>query len=381
MKDRLRIAVLSRNFSATGGGAERYSVAVARQLSQHFEVHVFAQFFDAGFPGIEYHRLPCPIARPRWINQLYFAWASWWATRKGFDVVLSHENTWHGDIQVVHVQPIKHNLFVGRTGFQRALRLLKVCSSVRLLAYLWLESARYRATPGRHVVLTSGALRNAMLVSYPHTGSMLKVIAPAVEIVNGPFTPELRVAARKRLGLPQQVPLLLFVANDMRKKGLPTLLAALEHLPGVNLAVVGSGDHLDAMRLASDKALKERVHFLGKLDDVADAYQAAVCLVHPTLEDTYAMVVLEAMAYGLPVVVSSERYCGIAAELRSETDALVLEKPQDSDALAVAIHRLLTSPELAAKLSSNGLAFARSRTWGAVGQAYAQLMRARIKSA
>jgi len=55
-----------------------------------------------------------------------------------------------------------------------------------------------------------------------------------------------------------------------------------------------------------------RVYFLGALSSVDVAYQAADCLVHPTLEDTFAMVVLEALAHGLPVVVSSARYCGIA---------------------------------------------------------------------
>ena len=50
---------------------------------------------------------------------------------------------------------------------------------------------------------------------------------------------------------------------------------------------------------------------------------------------------LEALAHGLPVVVSAARYCGIAALLTHELDALILENPRDATALAQALQRLL----------------------------------------
>ena len=84
---RLRIAVLSRIFSSTGGGAERYSIALVEQLAQRHEIHVFAQAIHHQWPGVQYHRIAQPFNRPRWLNQLWFAYASWWRTRRGFDVV------------------------------------------------------------------------------------------------------------------------------------------------------------------------------------------------------------------------------------------------------------------------------------------------------
>ena len=143
MSERLRIAVLSRNFSTTGGGAERYSIALVEQLAVRHEVHVFAQAIAHDFPGVNYHRIPMPMERPRWINQLYFGWKTWRATRTGFDIVHSHENSWHGNVQTVHVLPVKHTLFAGKRGLALALRWLKVVTSPRLLAYLWLEKRRY----------------------------------------------------------------------------------------------------------------------------------------------------------------------------------------------------------------------------------------------
>ena len=108
---RQKIAVLSRNFSTTGGGAERYAVAVVEQLAQRHEVHVFTQQVGNRIAGVTYHPVALPLRRPRWINQMYFATATWWATRRGFDVVHSHENSWHGQVQTVHVLPVKQLRF------------------------------------------------------------------------------------------------------------------------------------------------------------------------------------------------------------------------------------------------------------------------------
>ena len=85
----MKIAVLNRVFATTGGGAESYSIALVEQLAQRHEVHVFAQQIDHAWPGVTYHRISYPMAKPRWVNQLWYAFATWRATRHGFDVVHS----------------------------------------------------------------------------------------------------------------------------------------------------------------------------------------------------------------------------------------------------------------------------------------------------
>ena len=368
----MRIAVLSRNFSSSGGGAERYSIALVEQLAARHEVHVFAQTIAHQLPGVHYHQVPMPLRKPRWINQLWFAYATWKATREGFDIVHSHENTWHGNVQTVHVLPVKHTLFVGKSGVSLALRWLKVATSPRLLAYLWLEKARYRLQPNRKVVLTSDTLRAVMLSAYPHSKPMLHCIPPGVKDAPGPASPEAIREARVKLHLPEHVFLLLFVGNDMRKKGLPTLLDALRLLSGVHLAVVGNGEHLPEMRERA-QALDGRVHFLGAMQQVDVAYVACNCLVHPTLEDTYAMVVLEAMAHGLPVIVSNSAYCGIAAELQNEGNALLLSDPRAPQEIVGDVQKILKETELTSRLQVNAHAFAGARTWSRVGRAHEAL--------
>jgi len=187
------------------------------------------------WPGVSYHRISSPLRKPRWVNQLWFATAAWLATRRGFDVVHSHENGWQGKVQTIHVKPVRHNLLAGLRGWRLALRWLKIATSPRLLTYLWLEGARFRAGAGRQVVLTSSSLREDALAAYPHAIGAMAVVTPGVTLPPAGWD---RAAARRELGLPAHGRLLLFVANDYARKGLTTLLAAELRAAGLTVGIV-----------------------------------------------------------------------------------------------------------------------------------------------
>lgn len=380
---RLKIAVLNRHFSPTGGGAERYSIALVEQLASRHEIHVFAQQMDHQWPGVTYHRVSQILKRPRWINQFWYATATWWATRTGFDIVHSHENTWHGQVQTVHVLPIKYNLFHGRVGIARALRWLKVLTSPRLLAYLWLERARYATQPGRTLVVTSSTLQQVIADAHPHTASLLRLLTPGVAGVPGQSSQIDQHRARQSLSLPQNEPCILFVANDFQKKGLTTLLDAIAQLKDqATLAIVGNSAHAPAFKSQiRSLGLEHRVFFLGALKDVTPAYLAADVLAHPTLQDTFAMVVLEAMAHGLPVIVSDEAHCGIAELLTHGDNSLILKNPRDATELSAHLRSVLESPPRRERLRHGAVTFAQSHQWAAIAQAqealYFEVLRVR----
>ncbi len=376
----LRIAVLSRYFVANGGGAERYAIAVAEQLAPHNEVHVFAQHIAHSFPGVTYHRLPLHISRPRWVNQLLFAFQTWLATRTGFDIVHSHENVWHGNVQAVHVLPAKHGLFSGRMGWALWIQRLRVATSPRLLTYLWLEHMRFAPRKRRRIVAASGALAAAMRQVYPGNESSIAVISPGVDMpVNEAVSQhDLRAEARRTLHLPQEGTCVLFIGNDFRKKGLAALIEALAQLGdlkgGLYLAVAGNPAQRESMHaLALASGVADRVFFLGALAQMNGAYRAADCLVHPTLQDSYAMVVLEAMAYGLPTIVSAAPYCGISDDLTDGVNTLLVANPQDAGQIATHLRTVFTNAALREQMISNGLAFAQRHTWQVAGAAHARL--------
>jgi len=364
-KKKLRIAVFNRTFSTVGGGAERYSVALVEQLAARHDIHVFAQEINHQWPGLTYHKVPILLLKPRWINQLWFATMTWWMTRQGFDVVHSHENTWHGDVQTVHVLPVKYTLLDKFKGWRRALRWVKIASSPRLLAYLGLEHFRLNHRQAKKVVVTSQSLQCIMESSYPGCKKMLSVITPGISMPALPLNAPCRFKARDRLGLPQDAHCVLFVANDYRKKGLSTLLKSLARFPA-NFVVAVVGNPLQ--RPIFDEQINElnlqaRVFFLGSLSDVSLAYKAADCLAHPTLEDTFAMVVLEAMSHGLPVVVSNASYCGISGLLQHGVNALIIDNPLDPEELHQALAQALNQPSLRKRLSKNAVDFASCYQW------------------
>ena len=377
----MRIAVLSRNFSTAAGGAERYAIAIVDELAAQHEIHVFCQMRDHDLPNVVYRKVPRFFARPRWLNQLFFSAYTWALTHKQFDVVHSHENTWHGDVQTAHVLPVRTNHFTGIRGWRRWVRWFQVISSPRLLAYLWLEARRFSDRPQRVVVCVSKTLLEVMQQAFPAAAARMQILAPGLRDIPGQASATERLAARQILGLPEDLYCVLFIGRQIRKKGLPALLQSLQTLdPRFYLLAIGSTELEGEMRgLVRAGGLESRVRILGSLAQIELAYRAADCLVHPTLEDTYAMVVLEAMSHGLPVIVSSAQYCGISAELVDGIDALILKNPQSAPELTQAIERWADEPTLSATLARAGVAFASRRSWRKVAAGYEAIFRGIIE--
>ncbi|MGA8516122.1 MAG: glycosyltransferase family 4 protein [Burkholderiaceae bacterium] len=368
---RLKVAVLNRIFATTGGGAERYSIAVVEQLAERHDIHVFAQEIDHEWPGVTYHRIPCLSKKPRWLNQLWYAYATWRATGTGFDIVHSHENTWHGNVHTMHVKTVKRSLLGGRNGYQRALRWLKVALNPRLITYLVLERARMSARQDGAIVAVSQALQEELTAQYPIATPHIDVITPGVAPPKRVLTQE---QARALVGIPVEGRYVLFVANDYARKGLTTLLEALRGMDGVRLLVVGHPvQTVRYQTLAGTLGVQDRVHFLGTLQDMSPAYFAANVLAHPTLEDSFAMVVLEAMAHGLPVVVSSGTYCGISSLLSHQVNALILEQPQDAQQLRLLLLQALGDDKGGGALHLAALAFAQQHSWQGAAQVYERI--------
>lgn len=373
----MKIAILSRNFDVKGGGAERYACEVARHLAKHHEVHVFSQRFGDRLPEVFYHPLVFAIRRPRWLNQLGFALETWWRTRTGFDVIHSHENTWHGQVQTAHVLPVRSSLLMGRKSWQKCLQYLKIATSPRLISYLWLERRRFKKQPGRCIVAVSTSLAKNIELAYPESKSFIRIITPGVDLPDQ--SPAIvREYAREKLKLPADRWIALFVANDPRRKGLDSLFKAMA-LDGADwcLAVAGeSAQYSFYQQKADDLKLGHRIFFLGSQKNLSSAYFAANALLHPTHEDTFAMVVLEAMAHQLPVMVSGAEYCGISHMLTHEKQALILEDPEDSARIHGFVQQLQNQPDLSNMLSFKGLEFAKQHAWHQVAKAYESVFEA-----
>ena len=194
--------------------------------------------------------------------------------------------------------------------------------------------------------------------------STLAGVAPAARIHrmyhgvdHGQFHPSRRL-------LPQAQPLIVSVGRLREKKGLDVLIQACARLRDRGQAfrceIVGYGPEQAALQSLIDRLqLSGQVQLVGKLPrgEVIERYsQAAVCVQPARIaadgdRDGIPNVLLEAMAMGVPVIAS--RVSGIP-ELVADGLNGVLVEPDDAEALAAALIRLLSEPALCASLGCHG---------------------------
>ncbi|MGB5807043.1 glycosyltransferase family 4 protein, partial [Castellaniella sp.] len=184
-------------------------------------------------------------------------------------------------------------------------------------------------------------------------------------------TPEQRRRMRADLGLPAAGTLCLLVARNPMRKGLPTVLQALAELPGdVLLVVVGANAAARECVARAPESVRDRVHLVAETSQVAPYYQAADLYVHPTLNDSFGMAPLEAMSFGLPVILSPAPWCGFAQYVQPEAEALVLSHPERADELAQAIERLRSDVDLRARLDAGARDVLARHAWPEVARQY-----------
>lgn len=213
------------------------------------------------------------------------------------------------------------------------------------------------------------ALRGARGISSPSLalasfiGKTCKLPPSGIQVIPGPIDVE-RFKPAPRDGRENVV---LFVGRVERRKGAHLLFEAIPQvkavLPDCKFVFAGRlGDEFSSLPALDAGSIR----LLGSVprDELISWYQRATILVAPSLWDNSPNTVCEAMACGTPVVAS--RVGGIP-ELVEDGETGVLVPPNDSDALAQAICRLLTNPGLREKMA------ARSREKAAVSFASRQI--------
>ena len=156
---------------------------------------------------------------------------------------------------------------------------------------------------------------------------------------------------RDELGIGNE-PLVACVSRLDAEKGGETLLRAVPYLaPGTYLAFAGEGPRLaDWQKLVAQLGVAHRVHFLGLRNDVELLIAAANVVVVPSqYEEAFGQVVVEGMASGRPVVVTRS---GAMPELVGRAGVVVPKR--NPEAMAAAVNRLISDPELAARLGRFG---------------------------
>jgi glycosyltransferase involved in cell wall biosynthesis len=139
------------------------------------------------------------------------------------------------------------------------------------------------------------------------------------------------------------------------KKGLDRLISALAQVPGVELVVAGNDEEnyrSELEALAHREGVDARTHFIGPVYGPAkwELLRQAQLLTLPSYSENFAIVVLEAMAAGCPVVVTPE--VGLATIVRDTNAGVVVEGTPER--LASAINALLSDPDARRRMAEAG---------------------------
>jgi glycosyltransferase involved in cell wall biosynthesis len=300
MADRVRVLQLLPDLRV--GGGQTVVLGLLRRLDPaRFDVRVAAltgpielaaEFAAAGFPPVELGAT---------------------GRAQGVGVVARVLRRDHIDVLHVHSPPDRAigHLAALTSGVPVVGHLHSEWVHLRLPSGGTLAGTRRRATAAARVTAERRAVRHYVAASAHVAGlfegatnTPVTVLPPATSVTPAP--PGERERVRHELGLGSDTPVLLHVARIVEGKGhddvVPLLHDVRVRFPGAVLLVVGDGDRSDVFRAAVAAAgLTGAVHLLGRRDDVPALLAAADLLVFPSRSEGMGLVVLEAMAAGLPV--------------------------------------------------------------------------------
>ena len=367
----MHIGIVTRHVGRNDGQGRVNAEIAAEALRQGHRVTVFAEGAD-GREGAD-QRLFAP---PGWIptrlaRDQVFAIRSWRALgrdRGGCDAILSNGfATWgRADVNAVH--------FVHASWLRSSVHPWRLRHDARALyARLYtglnagLERVAFRRA--RRVVAVSEKVRDELIAA--------GVPSDRVDvIVNGVDTAEFHPGPpdRARFGLPEAGPVALF-AGDLRtpRKNLDTVLRALVDVPGLQLAVAGRHENTPWPALATALGVADRVRFLGFQHDMPALMRATDLFVFPSRYEACSLVLLEALASGLPVITAASAG---GAELVADGTGVVLADSEDAAGLAAALRRYVDDPALLDASGGRARALAERHDWPGMARRYIDLLAA-----
>jgi len=331
--------VAHRVDAADGTGG--YVFEILKRIASAHQVTLYAASVGPGLPAeIDVVRVPTP-RRPTYATMLSFPYA-FAAVRRRHDLV--HAQGWvtsTADVVTAHIV-----LKAWREAARRA--------GVRTP---WGERLFGSFVEQREARLLGGVAREVIVPSRRTADDLARCYGRAknVTVIPHGFDRELPTASRgevrRRLGLPSNAFVALYVGDP--RKGLRVAIQALDSAEGVHLLVLSR-----SARESGDRPA--RVLWAPPDLTLAEAHAAADVLLHPSIYDTFGLVVAEAMAHGLPVIVSRE--AGVSELIEHGRSGWVLERT-DPQAAGAALRLLAAEPVLREQLAEGGRSVAAHRRW------------------
>ena len=335
----MRIA-LSNPEVSHAGGVERVITETASQLFRRgHEVTVYAARVDSAVldPGVRTRVIPIPASLD---DRLGLGFRSRCAAALRADApdvhgAFSTLSPLGGVFWVPSVHRVGYDFLRSRRG--PVGRLVMAANPYHRIR-LQLERAMFSPGGCALALAQTDAVRADVRRSYPTVGEVGVLPLGYDDRSFTPAAPAARVAARRRHGLDDKDQVLLFVANELERKGFQTLLSAMRNLPQVRL--LGAGRVTPNERVLARSGVADRVRWLGHVADVGSLHAAADAFVLPTRYEPWGLAIVEALGCGRPVITTE--LAGAAIAVRDGETGILLGDPDDVPALTAAIRHVLS---------------------------------------
>ena len=329
----MRLAFIKKKYSVHGG-AERYLQSLIKQLKQaDFEIHIFANEWEKD-EGVVFHRVSI-LPLTSFLSTITFVTNVKKEMNKNTrpDCVISFERTTCQDIyragEGCHAEWLKI-----RSSIESLHKRLSFKINPLHLSLLALEKKLFETTP--LIIANSNMVREQIMHHYAVDRNRITIVYNGVDLQR--FSPENRArwrkSLRKSLSIPEDSPVVLFVGSGYERKGLNTLIDSVSHIKNHELRVliIGKGN-IDKYRMqAREKAISDKMLFLGPQTEIEKYYAAADLFVLPTLYDPFSNATLEALASGIPVITTKNN--GVAELIVNGQEGYILDSLLNSEGLA-----------------------------------------------
>ncbi|HEY5991091.1 MAG TPA: glycosyltransferase family 4 protein [Candidatus Udaeobacter sp.] len=299
MKERLRLALVRRGYSPTGG-AEAYLKRLARGVIE--AGHKVQLIATNEWPEDQW---PLgPITRLRAESVIGFAdELEQIRPQLDCDGLLSLERVWSCDVYRAG-DGVHRAWLARRRKFELPLKQFARALNRKHRDLLNLEESLLASRKAGRAIVASQMVKNEIVDLYGYPADRIDIVHNGVPLDKFRFDSELREKSREDLKLKPDQIALLFAGSGWERKGLLFAIQAMALCQNrkMQLLVAGRGNEM----LYKTKRLrfwrKEPVQFLGEVADISRVYAAADIFILPTIYDPFSNACLEALACGLPVI-------------------------------------------------------------------------------
>lgn len=339
----MKIALGIREFLPEKGGAERYCYDLMHFLAgKGLETHIYSSAFPERDGDLHFRKVPV-IPHPKSLHVLSFAInCRRMMKQEQFDVIMGIGDTLSADLLQPHGGVHWKWFWRGLEGYRKPVpwvfKFIGRSFSLKQWAKGFVENAPY--AKAKKVIAISDMVKRDISDYYGIPENRMDVIYNGVDVERfHPRNRRYRQEVRSQYGFSAEDVLLLFVSNNFRLKGLQYLIQSLAFIKrkrqNVKLLVIGRDRAEPYRRLAAKVGCADDVMFAGGVKDLKRYYAGADILVHPTFYDPCSLVVLEALASGLPVITT--RRNGAGGIVEDGVEGFVLDDPRAIETLAEAI--------------------------------------------